>query len=625
MIHALTYPLGQILRLGYAITGNYGLAVLFFAVAAKLAVFPLTLLAQKNMIRLIQIQPELEHIKRVHFGDRNRINEEQYELYKREHYSPLSGLLPLLVQLVLLIGMVNVIYQPQNHITGLTASDFIFLGIDLSVTPSEANLSALALLPLLSGLSSYILCLIQNRINPAQRRMSFWGKWGMSVIIIAFSFYFPLVMQAAVGLYWFYSNTLSIAAAFCANAVYNPKKMVTPELLVLPPKISREERLRQKILRQRQTELENYSIKQYYSSPDSDKLVFYSVIEGHYKYFSEIIDYLLANSNIVIHYVTSDFNDKLLVQKHERLNVYYIGEKRAITFMLKLTAKIVVMTAPNLQQYHIKRSVVCPDIEYIFTYHHFTSLMMLREGALDHFDTVLCVGRHQIDEIRRTEELYGLPQKKLVKVGYGQIDKLLRMYAAMPKMERTTRQVLIAPSWSEKNILDSCLDEIIKQLAGNYTLIVRPHPEYIRRFPAKWHNIAGKYNIETLSFDLNFMSNDSIYQSDVLITDWSNIAYEFSYCTKKPAIYINTPIKVMNSEYSRLGIEPLDITLRRKLGVAVDIDKINSLPEIIEDMRNNQEKYRISIESAVTDYLFYPGRSGEAAGRYIMSRMEQAG
>jgi YidC/Oxa1 family membrane protein insertase len=195
------------------------------------------------------------------------------------------------------------------------------------------------------------------------------------------------------------------------------------------------------------------------------------------------------------------------------------------------------------------------------------------------------------------------------------------MYAAMPKMERTTQQILIAPSWSEKNILDSCLDEIIKQLVKNYKLIVRPHPEYIRRFPAKWYNITGKYNIENLSFDLDFMSNDSIYQSDVLITDWSNIAYEFSYCTKKPAIYINTPMKVMNSEYNILGIEPLDITLRRKLGVAVDIDKINSLPEIIEDMRNNQEKYRISIESTVTDYLFYPGRSGEAGGRYIMSRM----
>ena len=622
-IYALTYPLGQILRLGYAITGSYGFAILFFALIAKAITFPLTLLAQKNSIRLIQLQPELEHIKRVHYGDKNRINEEQYELYKREHYSPASGLLPLLVQLVLLIGMVNVIYQPQNHIANLTTNDFIFYGIDLSVRPSRNNLSAFVLLPLLSGLSSYTLCLIQNRINPAQRRMRFWGKWGMSIILIAFSLYFPIVMQAAVGLYWFYSNTLSIAVAFCANAVYNPKKLVAAELLVPPPKISHEERLRQKILRRQQAELENASIKRFYSSDNSDKLVFYSVIAGQYKYFSEIIDYLLANADIVVHYITNDFNDKLLTQKRERLEVYYVSEKRAITFMLRLKAKMVVMTAPNLQQYHIKRSVVCPDIEYVFTYHHFTSLMLLREGALDHYDTVFCVGKHQIEEIRRTEQRYGLPPKKIVKVGYGQIDKLLRMYSTMPQTEHQIPQILIAPSWSERNILDNCLDEIIKNLVENYNLIVRPHPEYIRRFPEKWQNIMNKYNMGNLSFDQDFLSNDSIYQSDILITDWSNIAYEFSYCTKKPTIYINTPMKVMNSEYHKLGIEPLDITLRNKLGVSVDNDKLNSLPIIIEDMRKNSEKYRTSIESTVTEYLFYPGRSGEAAGKYIMSRFSR--
>jgi YidC/Oxa1 family membrane protein insertase len=288
--------------------------------------------------------------------------------------------------------------------------------------------------------------------------------------------------------------------------------------------------------------------------------------------------------------------------------------------MLKLKAKMVVMTAPDLQQYHIKRSVICHDIEYVFTYHHFTSLMLLREGALDHFDTVFCVGKHQIEEIRRTEELYGLPQKKLVKVGYGQFDKLLRMYSAMPQTERKKPQILIAPSWSERNILDSHLEEIVNQLAENYKLVVRPHPEYIRRFPEKWRVIMDKYNNGNLLFDMDFLSNNSIYQSDILITDWSNIAYEFSYCTKKPTVYINTPMKVMNSGYFKLGIEPLDITLRGKLGAAVDIDKLNSLPEIIADMRNNPEKYRMSIETAVTDYLFYPGRSGEAAGKYIISR-----
>jgi YidC/Oxa1 family membrane protein insertase len=602
-------------------TGSYGFAILFFALAAKVITFPLTLLAQKNSIRLIKLQGELDHIKRVHYGDKNRINEEQYELYKRERYSPVNGLLPLLAQLALLIGMVNVIYQPQNYITSLAAGDSMFFGIDLSVKPSTDNLSALVLLQFLSGLSSYILCLIQNRINPVQRRMRFWGKWGMSIVIIAFSLYFPVVIQAAVGLYWFYSNTLGIAAALCANAVYNPKKLVAAELLVPPPITSREERLRQKALRRRQAEIENASVKRFYSFDNPDKLVFYSVIAGQYKYFSEIIDYLLANTDIVVHYVTNDFSDELLTKKQKRLEVYYIGEKQAITFMLKLKAKMVLMTAPDLQQYHIKRSVACPDIEYVFVYHHFTSLIVLREGALDHFDTVFCVGKHQIEEIRRTEQLYGLPQKKLVKVGYGQIDKLLRMYSAMPKTERMVPQVLIAPSWSERNILDSCLDEIVKYLAGNYALIVRPHPEYIRRFPEKWQAVMNKLNTGNVLFDLDFLSNNSIYQSDILITDWSNIAYEFSYCTKKPAIYINTPMKIMNSEYSKLGIEPLDITLRNKLGVAVDVDKLNSLPEVIADLRNDPEKYCMSIETTFADYLFYPGRSGEAAGKYIMSRL----
>ena len=81
------------------------------------------------------------------------------------------------------------------------------------------------------------------------------------------------------------------------------------------------------------------------------------------------------------------------------------------------------------------------------------------------------------------------------------------------------------------------------------------------------------------------------------------------------------PMKVMNSKHHKLGIEPFDITLRDKLDVSINIDKMNNLPEIIEkNMRKDPEKYRISIESKVTKYLFYPGISGDAAGKYIISR-----
>jgi YidC/Oxa1 family membrane protein insertase len=350
--------------------------------------------------------------------------------------------------------------------------------------------------------------------------------------------------------------------------------------------------------------------------------MFYSVTGGQYKYFSEIIDYILDNSDIAVHYVTNDPDDKLLQTNRERFETYYIGEKKAITVMLNLhTVAMVVMTAPNLQQYHIKRSVVEPNTEYVFTYHHFTSLMLLREGALDYFDTVLCVGQHQIEEIRRTEQLYNLHSKRLVKCGYGQIDKLLRMYAELPKRGSSEPQILIAPSWSGGNILDSCLEEIISLLVNDYRIIVRPHPEYIKRFPEKWQAITARFRFENLSFDGDFLSNDSIYQSDILITDWSNIAYEFSYCTKKPVIYINTPMKVMNSEYRKLGIEPLDVTLRDKLGVSIEVSNLSELPGVAADMLGNPDKYHETINSAVEQYLFYPGQSGEAGGRYIISRL----
>lgn len=622
LINILAAPLGAVMRLGYALTGNYALAILFFALAAKAITFPLTLSAQKNSIRLLQLQPELEHIKRAHYGDRERINEEQYQLYKRERYSPLSGLIPLLAQLVLLFGMIAVIRNPLEHIRSADFSSLLW-GFDLNAQPFAGGAQPYILIALLSGASSYILCLAQNRLNPAQRRMRFWGKWGMSLVIIAFSLYFPLVMPGGIGLYWFYSNTLSIAAAFAANAIYDPNKLVAPELLIAPPKISREEREAERARKKALSQLENESVQRFYAHADKQKLVFYSVSGGQYKYFSEIIDYILAQSDIIVHYVTNDPGDKLLTERRERLETYYIGERKAITFMLNLRAvRMVVMTAPNLQQYHIKRSVAEPGIEYVFTYHHFTSLMLLREGALDHFDTVLCVGEHQIEEIRRTEQLYNLPQKRLVKCGYGQIDKLLRLHAAVPEQKNSRPQILIAPSWSSGNLLDSHLDEIISLLAGEgYQLIVRPHPEYIKRFPEKWRAVTGKYRLENLAFDEDFLSNDSIYLSDILITDWSNIAYEFSYCTKKPTIYINTPMKVMNSEYHKLGLEPLDITLRHKLGAALDPSDLAQLPEVAADMLGDPDKYRAAINEAVERYLFYPGRSGEAGGRYIISRL----
>jgi YidC/Oxa1 family membrane protein insertase len=83
-IEILATPLGFVFRLGYLLTDSYGSAILFFALVAKVITFPLLLSSQKNSIRLLQLQPKLNHIKRQFAGDRERINEEMYELYKQE-------------------------------------------------------------------------------------------------------------------------------------------------------------------------------------------------------------------------------------------------------------------------------------------------------------------------------------------------------------------------------------------------------------------------------------------------------------------------------------------------------------------------------------------------------------
>jgi YidC/Oxa1 family membrane protein insertase len=166
---------------------------------------------------------------------------------------------------------------------------------------------------------------------------------------------------------------------------------------------------------------------------------------------------------------------------------------------------------------------------------------------------------------------------------------------------------------------------VIEQLAGKgYKIIIRPHPEYTKRFPGRIKSIVDRHSDlinDDFSFELDFMSNETIYQSDLVITDWSNIAFEFSFCTKLPTISINTAMKVMNPEYKRIGIEPINITLRDVMGVSVDPDRLGELHSIVEAVLADKDKYRDRISAVMSDYVYYPGRSGEAGGKYIISRL----
>lgn len=113
-------PLGYLMYFCFLLVNNYGLSIILFTFFTKIVMFPLSLIAQKNSIIMVKMQPLLEDIKQWNAGDHVRINEEQRALYKREGYSTWKGILPLLVQIPIIIGLINVIYNPLQHLLHLT-------------------------------------------------------------------------------------------------------------------------------------------------------------------------------------------------------------------------------------------------------------------------------------------------------------------------------------------------------------------------------------------------------------------------------------------------------------------------------------------------------------------------
>ena len=76
--------------------------------------------------------------------------------------------------------------------------------------------------------------------------------------------------------------------------------------------------------------------------------------------------------------------------------------------------------------------------------------------------------------------------------------------------------------------------------------------------------------------EMDFYSNETVYSSDILISDWSGITYEFSLSTLKPVIFINTKMKVANPNWNKLSLEPLMLSLRDEIGISLEKQDVKS-------------------------------------------------
>lgn len=629
ILDGIVSALGAVMDFCYSIVKNYGLAIILFTLISKIILLPISIWVHYNGIKMVRMMPKINWLHVNHYGDRDAIAEGQARLYKEEKYSPLAGLVPIIIQLILLLGLVEVI---KNLIAKGNPDDLMFLGINLGWVPIEQGGISL-IVPVLAALSALVMTVTQNRDQALQAEQSKLNKYSMLIISVGLSLYLGLFVSAGVGLYWIASNLFSVLQMYLLNRAIPPEKHVDyEELEKSRAALAELDALgggkKKLFAHDENSKREKEDYKRFFSVRNKH-VVFYSEKSGFWKYFKDIAEELLKNSNLRIHYVTNDPEDQIfeLAKTEPRIVPYYIGPQKIIPLMMKMDAEIVVMTTPDLDTYHIKRSYVRKDIEYIYTPHDPMSVhMSFREGAMDHFDTVLCVGPQQIQEIRKTEEVYGLPAKTLVECGYCLLDDMMDDWAKREKKPADgTKRILIAPSWNEDNILDSCVDELIRNLLKDGRKItVRPHPEYVKRYGPKlnalterWKDSAG----EGLVFETDFSSNESLYEADILITDWSGIAYEYSYTTGKPTLFINTKMKMPNPNWEKIGITPLEISLRDQIGRSLNKDELGKAEEVIAEMEAHPEEWKERITKVREQNIFNPGTCGEHAAEYILKSL----
>lgn len=582
------------------LTGNFWWAIVAFTLLTKILLLPVSVLVQKNSIKMVKMYPEMNRIKAKYFGNKDKISEEQYLLYKRENYHPMLDLIPTILQLVILMGVVKAI-------------------------PASEERSPLYM-PILAALSALVMCLAQNRSNVLQSEQSKANQWGTLVFSVALSLYLGLFVSKGVAFYWICSNLMATAQMYLLNACISPKKYIDYDALAQSRKeLEKVEKMSAVTKHKRPKELvrrEKADYKRFLAFPDK-QIVFYSEKNGFYKYFRDVIEAIQRRTDIIIHYISSDPEDEIFSLESDSFHTYYIEEKLMV-LMMRMDADIVVMTTPDLQKYYIKRSMVRDDVEYVYIDHGMNSVnLMLRKGALDAFDTVFCSNDSVLQEIRAQEKVYGLKPKTLVKYGYAMIDQMIRTYSDQPPVKNEPPVILIAPSWQEDNIMDICIDGILRNLLPlQLQVIVRPHPQYVRHYPEKLDALRKNYrDFTNFCLQEDFSSNQTVFNADILVTDWSGIAYEYAFTTLKPCLFINTPMKVMNPDYRDIGLEPFDLVIRNQIGIALQPKETDQIADAIERLLHEPVFSKESIANLRDKSLYNVGCAASVGADYLIRRL----
>lgn len=324
-------------------------------------------------------------------------------------------------------------------------------------------------------------------------------------------------------------------------------------------------------------------------------------------------------------YYTSAQKDPCFDAGYKFVQPEFIGEgNMAFVKLNMISAGIVLMTTPGLQVYQLKRSKNAGHYAHIL--HAPSDATMYRLFGIDYFDSVLLSGEYQKADLRYLEKQRGIKEKELAVVGCPYLDTLKEKMASIPPEESHSFTVLVSPSWGKSAILSRYGERLLDPLvATGWNIIVRPHPQSKKSEKEVLDRLEKRYaDAKNLVWNYERDNIFAMKKSDIMISDFSGIIYDYTFLCDKPVMYVNSDLDLMPYDAWDLpenGKKIWQFETLRKIGVELKEEQFANIKDVIQSASDSEELAKLRAKAKAEAWM-NEGAAGKAVADFMLSKVQ---
>lgn len=206
ILSLIARPLALLLQLLYSLIGNYGISLIVLTTVIKLALYPSYKAQIMSTMGMQDLQPKMREIQNKYANDRQMMNQKMQELYQKEGVSPTAGCLPMIVQMIVIMGLFTLLRNPVQF---MSSEEMVFAIHENFLWIKDLAQPDPWILPILAGIATFASFMFQQSqgqqsgMNDVMQKLM---KYIFPIMIVWLAKSYP----AGLALYWFMSQFLQI-------------------------------------------------------------------------------------------------------------------------------------------------------------------------------------------------------------------------------------------------------------------------------------------------------------------------------------------------------------------------------------------------------------------------------